>query len=143
MKPGDRKTVGGFAERLAATENDDVPAVSTATGGTPVVTESVERLLDEVHSVGQELLDDRGYSTAQRYREAIRRFLAAVVPEIADIDIHESTTDILSRKRYYLIRTINTSVERLIEGVLSTQVRQVEILSRLEEVEGLLVDLLQ
>lgn len=136
--------VGGFAERLAAEAieaAEDTDRIEMASTGT-AISGSVEELLDQVHRVGERLLSDRGYSTAQEYREAVRRFLGAVIPEAGVIEVHESQRDILTRKRYYLLGEINQSVERLITGLLRSQFEQVEILSKLEEIEGMLVDLL-
>jgi len=138
------EAVGGFAERLAAEEVEvDEPIFETSTVRSgAALSGSVEDLLDRVHAVGERLLSDRGYTTAQEYREAVRRFLGAVVPEAGSVEIHESQRDILSRKRYYLLGRINQSVERLVTGLLRSQMEQMEILSKLEEIEGMLVDLL-
>jgi uncharacterized protein YaaR (DUF327 family) len=112
---------------------DDLPPV-----GAPV-----QRLYDAVHEAGQRLLHQRTYTAAQHYRESIRRFLRSVLPDANGITVQESHRDILSRKRYYLLTEINRSVDRLISGLLQTQVEQLDILNRLEEIEGLLVDLMQ
>ncbi len=137
---GTRPSSGGFAARLEAAATNAVDnAQSPAPSGQ--IDAPVERLLDDVHTFGEMLLSDRGYGSAQRYREAVRRFLMAVIPEAGNVEVFESRKDILSRKRYYLLTQINQSVERLVNGVLQSQTEQVEILSRLEEIEGMLVDL--
>lgn len=107
------------------------------------ITAPAERLYDAVHEAGQRLLQERTYTAAQRYRETVRRFLKRVVPEANSVVTHESNRDILSRKRYYLLTTVNRSVDRLITGLLQAQTEQLDILKRLEEIEGLLVDLMQ
>ena len=150
VRDADHAAVGGFAERLAAesaVQTDDervgeAEEARSAQDGRAGIGGTIEQLLDEVHTVGEQLLRERGFSSAQRYREAVRRFLGAIIPESAGIDIHESNRDILSRKRYYILHSVNQSVERLVTGVLQSQFEQIEILSRLEEIEGMLVDLL-
>ncbi len=102
----------------------------------------VEVLLDAVHERGEELLHQRTYSAAQRYRTAIRSFLRRVVPEAVSIESHDSSHGILNRKRYTLLAELDQRVDRLVRGVLQAQSKQIEIVARLKEIEGLLVDLL-
>ncbi len=109
----------------------------------PPVGAPVQRLYDAVHEAGQRLLHQRTYTAAQHYRESVRRFLRSVLPGANDIAVQESHQDILSRKRYYLLTEINRSVDRLVTGLLQTQVEQFDILSRLEKIEGMMVDLMQ
>ncbi|SIQ84343.1 hypothetical protein SAMN05920897_11662 [Alkalispirochaeta americana] len=111
--------------------------------GLPGVDAPTEELFDAVHLAGQRLLDERTYSAVQQYREAVRRFVGKVLAQANSVEIHESGPGLISRKRYYLITEINRSVERLLEGLQRTQSQQLEILSRLEEIEGMLVDLFQ
>ncbi len=101
-----------------------------------------EELFDQVHQAGQRLLNERTYSAAQAYRESIQRFLRKVMPEANGVQIQESGMSVLSRKRYYLLTEINRSVDRLVSGLLRTQKEQIDILRRLEEIQGMLVDLI-
>ncbi|MFP4152887.1 MAG: DUF327 family protein [Alkalispirochaeta sp.] len=142
--PHQEVDLSGFSARLEETSSEaGEPATVVDLEGIPDVSAPAERLYDAVHRAGQRLLQERTYSAAQQYRETIRRFLLKVVPDAHAVEIHESSRDLLSRKRYYLITTVNSSVERLINGILQTQTRQLEILQRLEEIEGMLVDLMQ
>lgn len=140
----DSEAVGGFAKSLAAQDveaEDTLQSLAETSAGSEV-SGTVEQLLDEVHTIGERLLSDHGFSTAQEYRDAVRRFLGAVIPDATTIEVHESNRDILSRKRYYMLGRINQSVERLVTGLLQSQFEQMEILRKLEEIEGMLVDLL-
>jgi uncharacterized protein len=140
-----------FAQRLtpaAAAETESEPTVAagvdeSAFAGLPGMDAPTERLFDAVHQAGQRLVDERTFTAAQQYREAIRRFLGSVLPGANAVEVHESNHDILARKRYFLLTEVNRSVDRLIQGVLQTQGTQLDILTRLEEIEGLLVDLVR
>lgn len=133
------------AEDAAPAEDADQAlsdTVAHAIAGLPGVDAPTERLFDAVHQAGQRLLNDRTWTAAQGYREAVRRFLGKVLASANAVEIHESRQDILSRKRYYLLTEINQSVDRLLDGLTRTHVQQMEILARLEEIEGMLIDLL-
>lgn len=125
----------------AAAESELEAIAAAEIAGLPGVDAPTERLFDAVHQAGQRLLDDRTWTAAQKYREAVRRFLGKVLAGANEVEIHESRQDILSRKRYYLLTEINQSVDRLLEGLVRTQMKQMDILARLEEIEGMLIDL--
>lgn len=140
---------GGFFEHLRA--EPDVSAdqaqaaeASGAAGRLPDhIDSSTTELFDAVHQAGERLARERSYTAAQRYREAVSRFLARVIPGANRVEIHESGHDILNRKQYFLLTEVNRAVDRLVQGLLSSQREQLDALARLEEVEGLLVDLVQ
>lgn len=147
-----RRTVGrgeeassGFARHLEETPEADTPTIEevfrTAVPATGI-DESTEQLLDAVHEAGQRLLNERTFSAAQAYREAVQVFLRKVVPDANQVQINESSRGIMSRKRYYLLTDINRSVDRLISGLLQTQDMQFDILGRLEAIRGMLIDLM-
>ena len=75
-------------------------------------------------------------------REAVQRFMQKVMPEANAVQVHESGYGILSRKRYFLLTEINRSVDRLVRGLMHSQERQLDMLRRLEEIQGMLIDLL-
>lgn len=131
----------GEASEVSDADSMLEESVAAAIAGLPGVDAPTERLFDAVHQAGQRLLDDRTWTAAQKYREAIRRFLGKVLASANAIEVHESRQDILSRKRYYLLTEVNQSVDRLLDGLVKTQMKQIEILARLEEIEGMLIDL--
>lgn len=134
----------GFLHKLeeASTETPSADEIGAAEK-TSAITGDLEDLLDAVHSSGDELINKRTYSAAERYREAIQAFLRKVVPDSVSVETHETVRGIMNRKRYYLLSEINREVDRLVAGVLQSQSEQVEILARLRKIEGLLVDLTQ
>lgn len=129
---------GELSPRVDATDQFDA---SASIAGLPGVDAPTEQLYDAVHRAGQRLLDEQTYTAAQLYREAVRRFLGKVMAGANGIEIHESREDIVTRKRFFLLTRINQSVDRLVEGLKQTQADQLDILSRLEEIQGMLVDL--
>ncbi len=108
----------------------------------PVTTlEEAQELLDDIHQLGDRLTREQTWSALQEYREAVRRFLHSVAAGATDVEQHVSGTNVLNRKRFTLIRSIDQKLERLAAGMLQTQQSQLEMLRRVEEIQGLLVDL--
>ena len=104
--------------------------------------DEAHELLDEIHQAGERLVEEPTPQQAKAYRDVVRRFLRGVVPGAYDVEEHQSGGNILKRKRFTLVRQIDQKLGRLVAGVLQTQGRQLDILARLEEIDGMLVDLM-
>lgn len=102
---------------------------------------SVEELLDEVHLAGDALKKDPGMGAIKRYRDAVRSFVGHVVDRSYGVEEHSSGINILKRKKFTLVTVIDHKLDSLAAEILSGQRDQFEILRRLEEINGLLVDL--
>lgn len=98
-------------------------------------------MLDGIHALGEELVKRRTMQALRAYREAIKRFLRQVVGDGLGIKEQESGSSILTRKRYTMVTVINDNLERLVHGLMQSQEAQFTLLERVEEIQGLLVDL--
>jgi hypothetical protein len=78
----------------------------------------------------------------RRYRKAVSSFLRYVVANSLESETQEGArfNPLKKQKRYTLIRTVNEKLERLAAGILQNQYSQMEILRRVEEINGLIVD---
>jgi uncharacterized protein YaaR (DUF327 family) len=123
----------------------------------PVSDESVDSLMDEVRSAGDDLKKRPLPEEIMRYKQAVRNFINYVVQNGFSLDHEEGlpkylkpgfkgqrgTDDARSKKGYTKIQVIDGKLENLAAMLLSSQMRQMELVSRLEEIRGLLIDLLQ
>jgi hypothetical protein len=103
---------------------------------------SLEVLLDEVHSSGEELLEAQSLQNIKRYRQAVRGFLDCVLARLTVLEEKTSAAGVRKRKRFTQIRIVDQKLERLVADLLASQHRQLDILGRINEIVGLLVDLL-
>jgi uncharacterized protein YaaR (DUF327 family) len=103
---------------------------------------SLEELLDEVHSSGDHLLEAQSLEAIKRYRSAVRGFLDLVLARMLAMEERSSGAGVARRKRFTQIRVIDQKLERLVADLLADQHRQLDILGRVNEIRGLLVDLL-
>ena len=133
------KVAGGFASIFERTVDPHQPVLPHP--GPLTTLEEAQELLDEIHQLGDRLSRQQTWTLLQQYREAVRRFLRGVAGGATDVEEHVSGTNVLNRKRFTLIRTIDQRLERLAAGMLQTQRSQLEMLRRVEEIQGLLVDL--
>ncbi len=103
----------------------------------------LEETLDQVHQLGEQLSNNPTLSGVKQYKEAVRKFLHLIVKGCYRIDEKTSSKGILNRKKYTQIRVIDEKLERLAIEVMQGQREQLEILRRVDEIYGALVDLLQ
>jgi uncharacterized protein YaaR (DUF327 family) len=103
----------------------------------------LEELLDEVHESGEALIEAQSLENIKRYRQAVRSFLDQAVKAMIGVEEQTSGANILKRKRFTQVRVIDVKLERLVAEVLRNQHRQLELLERINEIQGLLVDLVR
>lgn len=131
----------GFASVLETTSGES-SAPSSGFSTLPETDADLEALLDNVNEIGEKLKESVSLRSVQDYKRAVRDFLAYVVRNTLAVERHESGPNVLKRKRFTLIRVIDQKLERLAAGILLDQRTQLDILRRIDEISGLLIDLL-
>ena len=123
----------------------------------PVSDETINYLMDEVRSTGDSLRKRPLPDEIIRYKQAVRNFMHYVVKNCYNLD-HETgipkkfkfgykgprnTSEADRQITYTRIHVIDKKLEDLAAMLLTSQMQQLEIASRLEEIKGLLIDLMQ
>ena len=98
-------------------------------------------LLDAVFEAGDRLKRSGDTATLMAYKAAVKRFLKAVVDRGMTVEEQTSGSNIMKRKRYTLVQVIDSKLEQLAAGMISSQLPQLDLLARVDEVNGLLIDL--
>jgi len=77
-----------------------------------------------------------------RYRQAVSAFLAYIVNNMLTVEEQTSGGNILRRKRFTQLKVIDNKLESLVQAVLRNQGKQLDVLERINEIRGLLIDLI-
>jgi uncharacterized protein YaaR (DUF327 family) len=123
----------------------------------PVSEETLNLLMDEVRSSGDSLRNRPFPAEIIIYKQAVRNFIHYVVENCYKLEYEagipkflkpgykgpRGTDEAKKRKSYTKIQVIDKKLEDLAAMLLSSQMPQLELVSRLEEIKGLLIDLLQ
>jgi len=118
----------------------------------PLSDDSLHELLEEVHSAGDTLSKRPFPPEIAAYREAVRNFIHYVVQNSFDTEEQTSrvkvrrlsgSMEIGEQKKYTLVRVIDSKLEEMAAAILRGQLNQLEILEKLDEIKGLLVDLME
>jgi hypothetical protein len=105
--------------------------------------QALSELLDAVTVAGEELKADPGIAQVMAYKDAVRRFMAKVVRDSYRTEERATGSGFKKRKKYTIVRIIDAKLESLAAEILRRQRDQLEILRRLDEIRGLLVDLIR
>ncbi len=132
-----------FSEGLGKATNQQGPIdfINIETESTPLV-----ELLDDIHTLGDKLKENPSFSLIKEYKEAVRGFVAYVVKNSLKL---EKTTlkgfRVLKRKgkpQLTIVQIVDRKLESLAAEILRNQKDQLHIIEKVNELEGLLIDLL-
>jgi hypothetical protein len=138
-KSGKTLRSSSFASVVEQTASGQSPLFDLDDGGAHG--ENLEELLDEVHQSGEALIERQSMENIKRYRQAVREFLDYVVSKMLSVEEKTSGGDVLRRKRFTQVKVIDGRLERLVAEVLQSQGRQLNLLDKINEIRGLLIDL--
>ena len=123
----------------------------------PVSDESVNLLMDNVRDAGDKLLSRPLPEEIISYKQAVRDFINYIVKNNFSLGRDEgiqnkfkpgfkgdrNSPSALKNYGYTKIEVIDKKLEDMAAMLLANQGRQLDLVSRLEEIKGLLIDLLQ
>jgi uncharacterized protein YaaR (DUF327 family) len=135
------KGKGVFRTSLAEALGEEAAASIQAAEGFSEA--DLSRLLDEVHASGDKLKENPTIEIVQAYKRSVRDFVHYVVERSYAVEEKTSGGSILKRKKFYRIAVIDESLEKLAAEILRNQRDKLEILRRVDEIYGMLVDLLR
>jgi hypothetical protein len=136
-KSGPALSFSELVESEATDESHDVqPAGDTYHA-------SLEKMLDDIHGLGEKIRKDVSFELIAKYRSAVRAFLKTVVTGALQVEAKQSSPNVLRQKKFTLVKVIDGKLERLASGVLMNQHETFEVLAKIDEINGLLIDLIQ
>jgi len=143
----DRKKAGkkekalrkSFSELVGEASGSGEAAVSDLPDNGPQ--RGIEDLLDAVFSSGDQLRKTPTLEAIKEYRQRVKSFVRYAVDHGISVEETTSGANILKRKRFTLVKVIDEKLEALAASVLAAQKDQLAILAQIDEINGLLVDL--
>ena len=108
---------------------------------TPPAGARLEGLLDDLHSTGDRLKEQPTLGAIREYRRTVQNFMAFVVEHSLQVTRSQSPGFLSKRKQFTLIQVIDRKLQELADHVLSRQADRLDRVQRVDELNGLLVDL--
>jgi len=131
-----------FFGLLKKTETPETEAPVAAEG--PERDAQLEKMLDDVYASGQDLASNPSPENVIAYKKAVGRFVKQIVA--ASVELTETEGRLrkdMKKPRYAVLHVIDDKLEKLGAYVLQNQKDKLEILRRVDELHGLLIDLKQ
>lgn len=106
--------------------------------------EAVAFLMDEVTMAGEELKNSPLPECYESYKKKITQFLHFVEKNTYDIEnqLGIRSPRFKNRNKYIIVTVVNEKLEQLARDIMFIQSSQISMLAKVEEIKGLLVDLL-
>lgn len=127
-----------FLDRAAP----DTEVVGAPSAGVPGSQTPIEGLLDQVYDAGQELARNPSPENVVAYKKAVARFIRQIVD--GSVEVAETEGRMrkdMKKPKYAVLRVIDEKLDKLGAYVLTSQKDKLEILRKVDELNGLLVDL--
>ena len=102
-----------------------------------VESDTLVEFLAEIDEQGKKLAKHPVRSEIERYRSLVGKFVKEAMAQMTTLDRH---TDRKNRA-YTLVREIDKKLSELTDLLLGGQTKQIDILAKLSEIQGMLIDL--
>ena len=132
----------GFLSFLGRAETSEAELPAGGVSGSTAAEAALESLLDDVYATGQELARNPSPENIVAYKKSVGRFVRQVIN--GSIEIAETEGRLrkdMKKPKYALLHVVDEKLEKLGAYVLSNQKDRLEILRKIDELHGLLVDL--
>ena len=104
--------------------------------------EKLNGLMSQIDEQGKKLADHMDIRDMKKYRGLVKSFINEVVNRSHSFE-RENFLDRRGRHRVYgLIKLIDSNLDELAQELVEDEKNQIDILSRIGEIEGLLLDIL-
>ena len=135
-------TKTGFLGFLTRAETPETPSSGDAVPAGAASDAALEVLLDQVYASGQDLVSNPSPENVVAYKKAVGRFIRQVID--GSVELTETEGRLrkdLKKPKYAILHIVDEKLEKLGAYVLSNQKDRLEILRKVDELHGLLVDL--
>ncbi|MGL5754998.1 MAG: YaaR family protein [Paraclostridium sp.] len=100
--------------------------------------EEVDTYIKQIKEIGKQLVSTKGYSDVIRYKQAIQKYLKSVVDYTYEIDKKDS---FWSNNYFKTVNVVNEKLESLSRDFFNDEKENIDIASKIDDINGLLIDL--
>lgn len=100
--------------------------------------EEVDTYIKQIKEIGKQLVSTKGYTDVIRYKNAIQKYLKSVVDYTYEIDKKDS---FWSNNYFKTVNVVNEKLENLSRDFFNDEKENIDIASKIDDINGLLIDL--
>lgn len=139
-KPKERAELFKFSAKLESIQQQE-EELAAELNGEAEYKGNLEDILDRVHERGERLKELPTVENVKKYRKAVSSFLKYAFARMFSVERNISGVNILKRKYFTRIKVIDRKIERLVADILQNQAAQLDLIAKVDEINGLLIDL--
>lgn len=139
-KPKERAELLKFSSKLESIQQQE-EELAAELNGEAEYKGNLEDILDRVHERGERLKELPTVENVKKYRKAVSSFLKYAFARMFSVERNISGVNILKRKYFTRIKVIDRKIERLVADILQNQAAQLDLIAKVDEINGLLIDL--
>ena len=104
--------------------------------------EYLAKLQDDVYSAGDALADTVSPENILAYKKSIKAFVEYILNSAYEVEnIVTGSLNPARKKAWTIVKVINEKLDKLISELMYSQLKKIEVLRRIDEIKGLIVDL--
>lgn len=103
--------------------------------------EEIARMMEDIRAQGETLSNRLNLEELLKYKKLVARFLDQAVKGMLSLKKHHSFDRRGRHNLYTVVNTVNQKLEELTQDVLSNESQRLAVISRIDEIKGLLMDL--
>jgi uncharacterized protein YaaR (DUF327 family) len=100
--------------------------------------EQLKQYMDEIKKKGNRLILTQTYADVKAYKNSIKEYLRSVVEHMYSLD---KNIGFWETQYFTTVDTINSKLEELTSNILSEQKEVINVVSTIDEIQGLLIDI--
>ena len=98
-------------------------------------------LLKKIDESSAELRKSPTPEGIRRYRQLVKEFMKEALSDAYQVDSEAKWDRMGNRREFVLVKKINQSLEELMDAFTSQEKKQLDLIAKLDEIRGMLIDL--
>lgn len=99
------------------------------------------QILEQIDAQSHELRKTLTREGVKRYCQLVKSFMKEALEQSYEVDEETHWDRYGNRKNYVIVKKINESLEELMDYVLNQEKNRIDLMSKIDEIRGLLLDL--
>lgn len=103
---------------------------------------SLDQLVEEIDKQAKNLANHRTFEELDKYKKMVKSFMDQAVRKIYTVKVSDSSKIMIKRKKVYImVQKVDKELEKLTIEIIKKQAEGLDLLSSLERISGMLVDM--
>lgn len=103
--------------------------------------QACDRILKQIETEAEELKKSLSPEGVKRYRKLVSAFMKEALSQSYELNQENHWDQSGNRKTFVTVKKVNQVLEEMMDAVVNKEKRQIDLVAKLDEIRGLLIDL--